>query len=320
MMSPRRMRTGWLRTALAVTLLMAIPSPQVRAQAARQPALAQPPSDPVEGLAAALSAACRQDHAAFATHLTAESAAAFRALPEPQQTALLKRFILLDDPGKPLLSNPAGGRTEVRCEAAGLVADMHLGAAEVHENLAFVPIEIGQPGEQPRAVRIGFVHEGGQWKLLSVGLLLLDLPAMVEQWGEADLQKNEDDAIAALAKIAEALVKYQQAYGKLPETLDPLGPPAGDGASPEHAGFLAVDLATASSGGYSFRYVIVPATTEGDDSDRDKAAGFVLAATPIEYGKAGRRSFYLDSNGILRGDDKHGAVATSEDPRIAVPQ
>ena len=320
MTSPRKVRAGWLRAAIAVTLLVALSSPQVRAQGARQPALAQPPSDPVEGLAAALSAACRQDHAAFATHLTAESAAAFRALPEPQQTALLKRFILLDDPGKPLLSTPAGGRTEVRCEAAGLVADMHLGAAEAHENLAFVPVEIGQPGNEPRAVRIGFVREGGQWKLLSVGLLLLDLPGMIKQWGEADLQKSEDDTIAALAKIAEALVKYQQAYGKLPETLDPLGPPAGDGASPEHAGFLAADLAAGSSGGYSFRYAIVPATTEGDDSDRDKAAGFALAATPVEYGKAGRRSFYLDSNGTLRGDDKHGAVATAEDPRIAVPQ
>jgi hypothetical protein len=316
------MRAAIAAAALAAlaSLLTALAAPQAQAQAARQPALAQPVGDPVEGLAAALSAACRQDHAAFATHLTAESAATFRALPEPQQTALLKRFILLDDPGKPLLSTPAGGRTEVRCEAAGLVADMHLGVAEVHENLAFVPIEIGQPGSEPRSVRIGFVREGGQWKLLSVGLLLLDLPAMVEQWGEADLQKNEDDTIAALAKIAEALVKYQQAYGKLPEGLEQLGPASADGASPEHAGLLAADLATTSSGGYSLRYVIVPATTEGDDSDRNKAAGFALAATPIEYGKAGRRSFYLDSNGTLRGDDKHGAVATADDPRIAVPQ
>ena len=61
-------------------------------------------------------------------------------------------------------------------------------------------------------------------------------------------------------------------------------------------------------------------TTRGDDSDRDKAAGFVLAATPIEYGKGGRRSFYLDSNGTLRGGDKHGAVATAADPLVAVPQ
>ena len=299
MASPRKMRAGWARAAIAAAIRAAghrrWPLRRRARSAPGRLRTAQPAGDPVAGLADALSAACRQDHAAFATHLTAENAAAFRALPEPQQTALLKRFILLDDPGRPLLSTAAGGGAEVRCEAAGLVADMHLGAAEVHENLAFVTAEIGQPGEEPRSVRIGFVREGGQWKLLSVGLLLLDLPAMAKQWEEADLQESENDAIAALAKIAEALDKYQQAFGKLPEALEQLGPPSEDGASPEHAGLLAADLAAGSSGGYSFRYVIAPATTEGDDSDRDKAAGFVLAATPIEYGKAGRRSFYLDS-------------------------
>jgi hypothetical protein len=30
----------------------------------------------------------------------------------------------------------------------------------------------------------------------------------------------------------------------------------------------------------------------------------------------GRRSFFLDSSGILRGADKQGGVATSTDPRI----
>jgi hypothetical protein len=36
----------------------------------------------------------------------------------------------------------------------------------------------------------------------------------------------------------------------------------------------------------------------------------------VEYGKSGRRSFFLDSSGTLRGDDKKGAVATVTDPVI----
>ena len=308
----RRMRARW-----ALVALLLVPAVSAGARAGRPVicALAPPAEDPAAGFAGALSAACRQDHAAFATHLTAENAAAFRALPEPQQTALLKRFVLLDDPGRPLLSNSAGGNTEVRCESAGLVADMHLSAAEVHENLAFVTAAIGQPGEEPRPVRIGFVREGGQWKLLSVGLLLLDLPAMARQWQEADLQQSENEAIASLAKIAEALDKYQQAFGKLPEALEQLGPPAGEGASPEHADFVAADLAAGASGGYGFRYVVKPATTEAENSDPENAADFVITGTPIEYGKAGRRSFYLDSDGTLRGADKHGLLATASDPR-----
>ncbi len=51
----------------------------------------------------------------------------------------------------------------------------------------------------------------------------------------------------------------------------------------------------------------------------ETAAKFELAATPIEYGKIGRRSFFLDSGGVLRGADKQGAVATSADPRIGAP-
>ncbi len=96
-----------------------------------------------------------------------------------------------------------------------------------------------------------------------------------------------------------------------------------DGASPEHAGLLSAELAAGSSGGYSFRYVIVPARAGTDDSDRDKAAGFALAATPIEYGKDGRRSFYLDSNGDItrrrqarRGCHGRGSTNSGTTPSI----
>jgi YD repeat-containing protein len=276
--------------------------------------------DPAAALADALSAACRQDQAAFATHLTAANAATFRALPDPRRSALLKRFVLLDDAGKPLLSTTAEGRTEVRCEAAGLVSAMRLGSAEVRENLAFVTAEVGEPGGEARPVRIGLVREAGEWKLLSVGLLLLDLPALSRQWEEADLEAHEAEVIASLRKIAEALGGYQQAFGKLPEALEQLGPGSQDGISPDRAGLLDASLAGGESLGYRFRYTIKPAAVEGDESDRDKAAGFELAATPVDYGSAGRRSFYLDSKGVLRGADKHGAVATVDDPQIREPQ
>jgi len=313
-MPRQKVRAARLHPVIALALLLTMARSPVHAQVAAQPA-----RDPVPALADALSAACRQDHAAFATHLTAANATAFRALPESQQAALLKRLILLDDPGRPFLSTTAEGRTEVRCEAAGLTADLHFGVADLRENLAFVTVEIGAPGEETRTVRIGFVREGGQWKLLSVGLLLLDLPEMTKQWEDADLQTRESDAIDALAKIADALSRYQQAYGKLPDALAALGPAPEGGASPENAGLVSADLAAGANDGYSFRYTIVPARAGGDDSDRDKAAGFAVAATPIQYGKDGRRSFFLDSNGELRGNDKHGAVATTADPQIAVP-
>ena len=153
-------------------------------------------------------------------------------------------------------------------------------------------------------------------------MLLLDIPALRKQWDEADLASSEADVLASLRRIATALKAYQDAYGKLPETLSELASPSdGSGLSPEKAGLLDNQLATGESGAYHFRYTIIPASGSGDDSDRDKTAGFSLAATPAEDGKGGKRSFYMDSNGKLRGGDKHGAVATIDDPEVpADPQ
>ena len=228
--------------------------------------------------------------------------------------AILKRLVLLEDTGKPLLST-LEGHTVVRCEGGGVTSEIRFGAAEVQENLAFIPVSVPE-GPDSQSVRFGLVRESGQWKLLSVGLLLLDIPALGRQWEESDLQARERNAIGALHQIANALKSYQNAYGKLPETLDQLGPPVQNGASPEAAGLLDSNLAKGLVGGYRFRYAILPASGEGDESDRNKAAGFTLAATPAEYGKDGRRSFLLDSGGTLRGADKNGAVATSDDPPV----
>jgi hypothetical protein len=272
-------------------------------------------------LAATLTAACRHDQAAFAAHLTAQTATAFRELPESQRAKLLGRLVLLEAPGKALLSSRADGRTVVRCESGGIVTEMRLGAAEVQENLAFVAVEAPRDGEATRSVRFGLVWEAGEWRLLSVGLLLLDLPVMAQEWVESDLRAGEVAAVAALRKIADALRIYQRGFDRLPEALEQLGPAPKEGISPERAALLDEFLAAGQSGGYRFRYVIVPAAAgTADETERDKSTGFALAATPAQYGQAGRRSFYLDSNGVLRGADKHGEVATSSDPRIDDPR
>jgi len=231
----------------------------------------------------------------------------------------MKRFVLLEDPGRPLLSTSATGHPVVRCESPGFSTEMRFGETRSRENLAFIPMEIPLPGEPSRSITFGLVREGGSWKVLSVGLILLDIPAMEKQWGQADMEAREDEAIAALRKLATALETYRRAYGKLADTLEPLGPPPKEGISPEAAGLIDADLSGGTKDGYAIRYRIVPAGSNLPEEDANQAAKFELAATPIEYGKTGRRSFFLDSGGILRGADKQGAVATSADPRITSP-
>jgi hypothetical protein len=279
----------------------------------------QADSDPAPALADTLSAACSHDEITFAKHLTTPNAVAFLDLPAEQRAALLKRLVLLEDPGKPVSSTGPQGHTIMRCEAGGLFSEMRFGASEVEANLAFIPVDLPPEGDAPRSVRFGLVREGGEWKLLSVGLLLLDLPTLAQQWEQSELDAREAEAVAALGTLAAALTKYQAAFGKLPEKLAMLGPAPPGGIAPEQAGLVDAALAAGENGSYRFRYNIAPAAAPGDESDRDKTDGFALAATPIEYGKTGRRSFYLDTRGTLRGGDKNGAVATAADPQVTEP-
>ena len=298
-----------IRGLLILILAGALSSANARAQQ-------QAAANPETALSEALSAACRQDAAAFANSLTSDNATAYRSLPGPQRTAIMKRFVLLEDPGRPLLSTSTNGRAIVRCESPGVATEMRFGETRLRENLAFVPMEIPLPGEPSRSITFGLVREGGNWKLLSVGLILLDIPSMAKQWEQADLDEREDNTIANLRTLATALETYRSAYGKLPDTLAPLGPAPASGISIDAAGLIDADMATGNKGGYKIRYSVVPAGGNLPEEDANKAETFSLMASPNEYGKTGRRSFFLDSTGVLRGADKQGGVATSADPRI----
>ncbi|MGD0404118.1 MAG: hypothetical protein ABSB66_13075 [Candidatus Acidiferrales bacterium] len=271
-------------------------APAVNAQAA---------SDPTAALSAAIVAACRNNETQFSNYLTADNAAAFRALPVEQRTAFLKRFSLSDMPGKPLSSTDQQNRSLILCQTPSGTVQYRFGAARVHENLAFIPVAVVD-GEQ---AEFGLVRENGGWRLLSLGLVLLDIPQLAKQWVEEDLRAREDAAMDALRTLAEAVHTYNRAFGKLPESLAELGPAPKGEISPEQASLAGADLAAGKQNGYLFRYRIVP-DASGNDTN------FELAASPESYNNTGRRSFFLDAEGKIHAADKHGAVATSDDPLV----
>ena len=43
---------------------------------------------------------------------------------------------------------------------------------------------------------------------------------------------------------------------------------------------------------------------------------FEISATPLEYGKTGNMSYFMDHTRTIRGADRNGAAATSSDPPI----
>lgn len=56
---------------------------------------------------------------------------------------------------------------------------------------------------------------------------------------------------------------------------------------------------------YGYKYDL---TTSGQS--------FTAVATPMEYGKTGKRSFFIDQTGVVRGDDHGGGPATSADKPV----
>lgn len=296
----RTSRAPILLAVLAALLL----SPRLFAQS--QTAAAD--IDPVTALTAALSAACRQNSESFSAYLTAANSAAFNKLSSDERASLMERFVLLDAPGRPLLSNSTEGRQQIRCEATDATQQFTFGAPLVHDNLAYIPITLSA-GD---TIRIGLVREDGNWKLLSLGLLMIDIPSLQKEWAAQALKIREQDAIDALQGLAQAVQTYERAFGKLPDTLEQLGPPKEGGVSPSAAKLVDAPLAAGAANGYKFRYrVVTPADSE--------TPGFEIAAIPAEYGKTGNRSFLFDKDGKIHAADKKGAVATADDPLIPTP-
>ncbi|MDX6289046.1 MAG: hypothetical protein QOH42_845, partial [Blastocatellia bacterium] len=105
-------------------------------------------------------------------------------------------------------------------------------------------------------------------------------------------EMNEGMAAAALQMIAGAESTYKDNAGKGKYgTLDQL------------AEQKLVNKPFLEKYGYNFEV-----TASGDQ--------FEAVATPREYGKTGKRSFFVDKSGVLRGDDHGGAPATSADKPV----
>jgi hypothetical protein len=113
------------------------------------------------------------------------------------------------------------------------------------------------------------------------------------EWDAAEIETTEKSAAESVNKVAAAVEAYRKKYLRLPESLANLGPPVHGAANGEAAGLLDSDLANGMKNGYNVRYAILGASTLG------APAKYELSATPLQYGRTGRRSFFRDANGTL---------------------
>ena len=296
---------AWYRWAFVV-LSLAFAARNAAAQGERS-------NDPATVLRDILTASCSQDSKRFGTFLTARNQKAFATMTSAAQSTFLKRFVLLDQAGTPRSETDHSGNLVVDCVTPSVTTQLQIGKPEIRDNIAYLPLSVSDPGDTTngtsRHVVMGLVREDNQWKLLSLGLLLLDLPTLAEEWDRAEIQNNEKSAIASIKELAAAIEKYRVTYTRLPQTLAELGPSQGEPRS-DRATLVAADLAAGRKDGYLFRYVIVGANDVG------APAIYELAAIPVEFGRTGNRSFFRDGTGVLHAGDHQGAVGTLKDPAI----
>jgi type II secretory pathway pseudopilin PulG len=109
---------------------------------------------------------------------------------------------------------------------------------------------------------------------------------------------NEGATIQAIRTIHSGEATFQSLHGKF-ATLEELG----------EAQLIRPELATGTRSGYKFRIDVSPRDVLRPD-------GFGVVVTPVDYPMSGRRSFYLDETGVIRGGDFQGADAKKEDPPL----
>lgn len=305
-----RRAVAWWQAAAATIVLLVIGFLPASVPAQQLPS---PPAGPEQTVVGALKAACSQDTQDFPRYLLAQSRRAYAALPETKQKAFLKRFSLTSVAGHAQALLDTEGRMVVQCVTPAENVYFHLQKPQLDHNIAFIPVRIGGSGSTSgERTDFGLVRQPDGWRLYSLGLLVINVPALVRQWEQAAMRANEQAAASDLLFIAQAIKAYHSAFGEWPNSIQQLGPAPVNQVSPQHAQLLPAPLASGTTDGYRFRYSVIT-------GENGIIEGFELGAVPMQYGETGRKSFFLGRNGKLHAADKHGAPATAADPVIAPP-
>ncbi|MGQ0763004.1 MAG: hypothetical protein ACT4OT_13460 [Acidobacteriota bacterium] len=138
---------------------------------------------------------------------------------------------------------------------------------------------------------LGSLHELHLPKNLILAMVA-GTSATMSAMKEGSPEMNEMIAISVLHMIANGEENYKKtagngSYGNIDELVEH-----------KHLGREMLDK-------YGYRFVI---STNGN--------GFEAVATPVEYGKSGKRSFFIDQSRVVRGDDKGGGPATIADKPV----
>lgn len=111
---------------------------------------------------------------------------------------------------------------------------------------------------------------------------------------------NEGSAINALRNIHTAEMSYQATVGR---------GHFGSLADLERQNLINPQLASGTRSGYKFN-------VDPNLKDFDGHPSFEVMAVPTDYPSTGKRSFFIDETGVIRGEDNHGLEASRTAPAL----
>ena len=114
--------------------------------------------------------------------------------------------------------------------------------------------------------------------LVSITIILIIITVAIPGAEKMHQYADETAVMREVQTIHQAQMQYQSQFGKYAPTLAELGPQA--------AGLIPRKLADGDKNGYLF-------------SMTQTAMGYTVTAVPKVYKGTGRRTFYLDQNGIV---------------------
>lgn len=133
---------------------------------------------------------------------------------------------------------------------------------------------------------------------MAVFFALLVIFSPVKAQTSTSLAYRERFVLQSVRTVFSAQITYQSTIG------------AGQFATlPELRQAGLIDAVLASGEKYGYVFVLTRTHTSSTS-----LAKFKLTATPRSYPKTGRRSFYIDETGDMRGANKMGAAANADDP------
>src|SRR5437867_3738111 len=136
--------------------------------------------------------------------------------------------------------------------------------------------------------RLGTLHELHVPK----NLVLMGVAAMSAETNPSPMIANERNTIGSLHMIASAEAQYRSGKG------------AGSFGSIDQ--LIADEMISKEfieNHGYRFELTL-------------SGTKFEVTAVPVEYGKTGKTSYYVDETGVVRGADHGGGIATLSDRPI----